>query len=132
MTRSLRICLADDDADSRNVMQRLVEALGHSVACTADNGQTVVERASSGHIDLAIVDLEMPVLDGLAAAEELWTSLHIPVVLVSGHSDFSHIVRDQEPIATYLAKPVFLESLRRAIDQALQRFGQPLNGGHSK
>ena len=112
-------------------MRRLVESLGHSVACTAENGAKVVEHASSGQIDLAIVDLEMPVLDGLAAAEELWTTRHIPVVLVSGHSDFSQIVREQEPVATYLAKPVFLESLKRAIDQALERGGPPVQNGHS-
>ena len=119
MTRSLRICLADDDADSRAMMRKLLESLGHCVQCTVSDGQKLVEVANDLELDLAIVDLEMPVLDGLAAAEEIWNSWHIPLILVSGHSDFNNIVRDKEPISTYLTKPVLLDSLKRAIDKAV-------------
>ena len=121
MDGKLRIAVADDDVGFRETLRRMVLALGHEVGLVATNGAELVESARQTPVDLAIVDLEMPVMDGLAAAEELWQAHRTPVILLTGHADFGNIVRDQEPIATYLLKPVSLQRLGDAIDEALRK-----------
>jgi response regulator NasT len=89
--------------------------LGHRVVCEADNGKALIDACTGMDVDLAILDFEMPVLDGLATAELLTKNKNIPVILLSGHPDLQHIVVDNEPVALCLTKPVSLETLERSI-----------------
>ena len=70
-------------------------------------------------IDLAIVDLDMPIMDGLAAAEHA-AKAGVPVILLSGHADAEHVVMEQEPIAARLCKPCTIEELQTAIECAVR------------
>jgi CheY-like chemotaxis protein len=121
MSQSLRIGVADDDAGYRAVIKEMLSSLGHTVVGLAENGEQLVEQCRSVRPDVLLIDLEMPVLDGLATAEEINADERIPIILVSGHSDFSEVVRHHEPIAAFLAKPVTLESLNRALREAMAR-----------
>jgi response regulator NasT len=115
--RLLRICIAEDDDDVRHALKAMVTCLGHEVVFEAENGQGVVEAATDLEFDLLIADLEMPVMDGLAAAEEIAQLKSVPVILLSGHADILSVVEENEPIALRLLKPVTLERLRAAIEQ---------------
>jgi two-component system, response regulator PdtaR len=115
--RLLRICIAEDDDDVRRALKTMITCLGHEVVFEAENGQGVLKAAAEHEFDLVIVDLEMPVMDGLAAAEEIAHLKDVPVILLSGHADILSVVEENEPIALRLLKPVTLERLRAAIEQ---------------
>ena len=119
MPRSLTVIIADDEPNTRQTLQRMLSALGHTVLALAENGQELLDQCQQQCPDLAIIDLEMPVLDGLATAEELRASSEVPIILLSGHPDFNQVVRQNEPIEVYLAKPVTLSALDRAIQKAV-------------
>lgn len=119
MGRSLTICIADDEPQVRQILDRMLAALGHRVLSAAENGQQLLDDCHRQPPELAIIDLEMPVLDGLAAAEELRTFCDVPVILLSGHPDIQKVVRGREPIEVYLEKPITLRTLEAAIQQAL-------------
>jgi two-component system, response regulator PdtaR len=115
----VRIALADDEADLRMSMARLLQLLGHEVVCTAANGVELLEACQQNVVDLAILDLDMPIMDGLTAAEEL-AERGIPAVLVSGHPDVQEVVLEHEPVVTRVMKPATIDALRDAIRQALR------------
>jgi two-component system, response regulator PdtaR len=117
-TAPIRIAVAEDQAEVRRTFVRLLELLGHQVVCSASNGAELVDQCIDQAVDLAFVDLDMPVMDGLAAAAEV--SRHgIPVVLISGHPDVYDVVVEHEPVVARLLKPASVPELQRAIAEAL-------------
>jgi response regulator NasT len=100
------------------IIVRLLERLGHKVICAVSNGAELLCECSAQQVDLVVTDLDMPVMDGLAAAQEL-SEKGIPVVLISGHPDAEEIVLEHEPVVARVLKPVSLQSLQSAIEQAL-------------
>ncbi|QDT71542.1 response regulator [Lacipirellula limnantheis] len=116
----VRIALADDEPDLRISMTRLLTLLGHNVVYAAADGAELLEACAAHDVDLAIVDLDMPVMDGLTAAEEL-AERGIPAVLVSGHPDVREVVVEHEPVVTRVMKPATIDKLREAIRVALCR-----------
>jgi CheY-like chemotaxis protein len=113
-----RIAVADDEPQVRATFVRLLEALGHQVVCAAANGAELVERCASIDVDLAFVDFDMPVMDGLAAAAEV-SKFGIPVVLISGHPDAYDVVVEHEPVVAKLLKPASVDQLQSVIGCAL-------------
>lgn len=113
------IAVADDHADLRRSLVILLEHLGYRVICAVANGKELLELCFDEKVDVVLVDLDMPEMDGLAAAEEI-AARGIPVVLISGHPDADEMVLEHEPIISWISKPVMtLESLQGAIEQAL-------------
>jgi CheY-like chemotaxis protein len=92
--------------------------LGHKVVCSAANGEELIDQCAHEDVDIAFVDLDMPVVDGLAAAE-IVSERGIPVILVSGHPDARQVVVEEEPVVARITKPASIEALQRAIKQAL-------------
>jgi two-component system, response regulator PdtaR len=116
---SARIAVAEDEPDIRKTFVRLLELMGHTVVYSVSNGAELLDQELvAANVDVVFVDLDMPVMDGLAAAEEVERK-GIPVVLVSGHPDSESVVIDQEPVITRITKPATLDSVQRAIEQAL-------------
>jgi two-component system, response regulator PdtaR len=114
----VRIALAEDEPDIRTTFVRLLEHLGHRVICAVSNGAELLDQCSGQQVDVVFVDLDMPVMDGLAAAQEL-AQKGIPVILISGHPDAEELVLEHEPIVAAVSKPASPESLQIAIKQAL-------------
>jgi response regulator NasT len=114
----IRIAVADDEPVVRSTFVRLLELLGHNVVCSASNGAELIDLCSGQEVDVAFVDLDMPVMDGLAAAAEV-SKQGIPVVLISGHPDVYDVVVEHEPVVTRLLKPASIDDLRQAIKDAL-------------
>jgi len=124
----VRIAVAEDEPDIRKTFVRLLEYLGHKVVCAASNGEELVDHCLQEEVDIVFVDLDMPIIDGLAAAEML-SEKGIPVILVSGHPDVCNVVVENEPVVARIVKPATIDSLRRAIDAALasrERMGHKL------
>ena len=114
----VRIALAEDDHDLRKAFVGMLELLGNKVVCAAADGAELLEACVVTEVDLAMVDLDMPVIDGLEAAEEI-AERGIPVVLISGHPDVREVQLEHEPVVTRIVKPATLESFRKAIAEAL-------------
>jgi len=87
----VRIAVAEDEPDVRKTFVRLLECLGHTRVLSVSNGEELIDQCSQAEVDIAFVDLDMPVVDGLAAAEAV-AERGIPVILVSGHPDVRQVV----------------------------------------
>jgi len=116
--QQIRIAVAEDEPDVRTTFVRLLEVLGYKVVCAVGNGEELIEQCVQLEVDLAFVDLDMPVIDGLAAAEII-SEKGIPVILVSGHPDARQVVLEEEPVVARITKPAKTEELQRAIQIAL-------------
>jgi two-component system, response regulator PdtaR len=116
----VRIAVAEDEPEVRKTFVWLLQRLGHDVICEAANGEELLDKCQLGKVDLVFVDLDMPIMDGLTAAEHI-KQRGIPVILVSGHDDAEHVVLEHEPVVTCLRKPISLEVLQDSINFALRR-----------
>lgn len=121
----LRILVADDDRDvAENICEEL-EALGHTVVAIAKNGDEAVRFAQRYEPDLVIMDIKMPVVDGLVASKELMAAHPVPIILLTSYSDPDWIAEaDAIGVQAYLVKPAESSELRPAIQLALSRFRQ--------
>jgi DNA-binding response OmpR family regulator len=124
----VRVAFADDEPHLRRGMARLLTQLGYEVVCNAEDGATLLEYCRGGEVDVALVDLDMPVMDGLATAQEL-SAQGIPVILISGHPDAEHVVVEAEPVVSCIFKPASADvldaAIRAAVDQHAGRRGRP-------
>ena len=128
-SRNPMILIAEDDDDGRNMMQTLLRLKGYAVIGAA-NGLQAVELALTKLPDLILLDLELPMLDGLAVTRNLRHHprfRQVPIVVVSGHDPVKH--RDAALSAgctDYLLKPVDFEHLEKILTTSV-----PLSDGDS-
>ncbi len=114
----VRVAIADDDATQRILLQLFVERLGHHVAWQAENGRQAISLCGAERVDVVLMDLDMPEVDGLEAADQI-SEWGVPVVLISGMPDSQYLVLELEPIVSHLTKPVSMQTLNSAILHAL-------------
>lgn len=120
---ALRIVVADDERETRDFYQELLQRLGHQVIGTASSGAQLVELCRAMRPDVVITDIKMPDMDGIEAAARANKHHQAPIILVSAHHDAELIVRaGTEYIMAYLIKPVKEADLMAAIALAVMRF----------
>lgn len=120
---SLRVLVADDDEVVRAVVTEMVQSLGHQVVAQARDGREAVALAEQTPLDVALLDIYMPQLDGLQATEEITRHQALPIIIVTAYADESLIQRAAEAGAfSYLVKPITRERLVAAISTARARF----------
>jgi two-component system, response regulator PdtaR len=118
-----RVVIAEDEALIRLDLKEMLEEEGYVVAGEAGDGRTAVELADSLKPDLVILDIKMPVLDGISAAEQIAAKRTTPVVILTAFSqrDLVERARDAGAMA-YLVKPFTKADLVPAIEMAMSRF----------
>jgi two-component system, response regulator PdtaR len=122
---SLRILIADDESIRLLSLRAQLAALGHRVVAEASTGEEAVALAVSTQPDLAILDIKMPLVDGIEAAERITQTRPIPIILLTAYSESQLVERAaQANISAYLMKPVSEEDLLPALTLALTRFRQ--------
>jgi two-component system, response regulator PdtaR len=122
---ALRILIADDESIRLLSLRKQLAALGHNVVAEASTGDEAVTLAASALPDLAILDIKMPVVDGIEAAEKITQARPIPIILLTAYDEAQLVERAaQANISAYLMKPVAEEDLLPAITLALARFRQ--------
>lgn len=123
MKDRLRILIADDEAIRVMTLRTQLRALGFEVVAEATNGREAVELAARCQPDLAILDIKMPELDGIAAARQITARRPIPVILLTAYSEPELVERATEAgVFAYLVKPVSEEDLLPTILLARARF----------
>jgi CheY-like chemotaxis protein len=119
----LRILLAEDNPVNQRLAVRLLEKRGHRVI-VASNGQEAVAALQTAVVDLVLMDVQMPIMDGFEATaaireKEAGGSRHLPIVALTAHA----MKGDRERCLSagmdgYLPKPIRAEEL----DELLERF----------
>jgi len=123
--KPLRILIADDESIRLLSLRAQLTTLGHEVVAEASTGAEAVAQAASRQPDLAILDIKMPLMDGIEAAERITQARPIPIILLTAYSETQLIERAaQANISAYLIKPVVEDDLLPAIALALTRFQQ--------
>lgn len=123
MMQKLRILLADDEALIRLDLREMLTEAGHEIVGEAANGQEAVQLAQELHSDIVIMDVKMPVMDGLTAAQQITEAEIAPVLLLTAYSQQDIVARATEAgVIAYLVKPVREQQLFPAIEVAVSRF----------
>lgn len=115
--------MADDEALIRLDLREMLTEAGHEIVGEAANGQEAVQLAQELHPDIVIMDVKMPVMDGLTAAQQITEAEIAPVLLLTAYSQQDIVARATEAgVIAYLVKPVREQQLFPAIEVAVSRF----------
>ncbi len=121
----LRVLVAEDESLIRLDLVEMLREEGYDVCGEAADGQQAVELATELRPDVVVMDVKMPVLDGLSAAEQLVTARVAPVVILTAFSQRDLVERAREAGAmAYLVKPFQKKDLVPAIEMAVSRFAE--------
>jgi two-component system, cell cycle response regulator DivK len=116
------IMVVEDYDDTRMLLKQYLEGLGYSVL-EASNGQEAVDIANHEHPDLILMDLDLPILDGIAATQQIrqQTELDkVPIVAVTAYPlSYSHVKAFAKGCNEYMAKPIDMTELERLVNRYL-------------
>ena len=124
MMQSLKILIADDEAPARNRLRELLEdiVLGDiadiEIVAEAKNGKEAIDLAAEVKPDVMLLDIRMPVMDGLEAAQHAQKLAHKPHIIFTTAFDAYAIKAFDLNAVDYLLKPIRLERLQTAINKA--------------
>ena len=118
-----RIMVVEDYEDTRVLLKYGLEQLGYSVL-EASNGQEAVDIAGREHPDLILMDLDLPILDGIAATQhirQLPELEHVPIVAVTAYPmSFTHVKAFAKGCNEYMPKPIDMAKLEQLLSRYLQ------------
>jgi signal transduction histidine kinase/DNA-binding NarL/FixJ family response regulator len=118
-----KVLVVDDTPGSRSVLVDLLDSIGFEVM-PADNGQHALDQAQAWRPDLIVMDILMPVMDGLEATQRLRQMPHgkdIPVIVVSAGASDADMEKSMRVGATaFLVKPVDFEALLKHVEALLE------------
>ena len=118
-----RILVAEDEALIRMDLVEMLAEAGYEVVAQATNGAEAIELAELHKPDLAILDVAMPVLDGISAAEKIISIA--PVLMLTAFSQRELIDRARDAgVMAYVVKPFTIGDLVPAIEIAMSRHTQ--------
>jgi len=122
----MRVLIADDEALIRMGLQTMLREMGYTIAAAAADGVAALRLAAETRPDLAILDIKMPGMDGLAVAEAIAEHHPLPVVMLTAYSERDLIERAAatETVQAYLVKPVREADLAPVIELAVARFAE--------
>jgi two-component system, response regulator PdtaR len=120
-----RVVIAEDEALIRMDLAEMLAEEGYDVVAAVEDGEQAVERSEELRPDLVILDVKMPRLDGIAAAQRIASQRIAPVVMLTAFSqrDLVESARDAGAMA-YLVKPFGKSDLLPAIEMAVSRFAE--------
>lgn len=117
-----RIMVVEDYDDTRMLLKQALEMLGYSVL-EASNGQEAVDIADRERPDLILMDLDLPILDGIAATQRIRQQEHmesVPIVAVTAYPlSYSRVKAFAKGCNEYMPKPIDMSELARVVDRYL-------------
>ncbi len=122
-TDSLRIIVADDEAVIRMGLKTMLQALNHKVIATARNGKEAIEKVKQFEPDMLLLDIKMPDMDGLTAAQILASEAPLPIVMLTAYSQKALVEKAINAfVMGYLVKPVDENRLGPCIELAVAQY----------
>ncbi|MEU5553261.1 MULTISPECIES: ANTAR domain-containing response regulator [unclassified Micromonospora] len=120
-----RVLIAEDEALIRLDLAEMLAEEGYEVVGEAGDGETAVRLAEELKPDLVILDIKMPIMDGLAAAERIAGARIAPVIILTAFSQRDLVERARAAGAmAYLVKPFQKSDLVPAVEIALSRYSE--------
>jgi response regulator NasT len=120
-----RVVIAEDEALIRLDLAEMLGEEGYDVVGQAGDGERAVELAEELRPDLVVLDVKMPKLDGIAAAERIASRRIAPVVILTAFSQRELVERARDAGAmAYLVKPFTKADLVPAVEMAVSRFAE--------
>ena len=118
-----RILVAEDETLIRMDLVEMLTEAGYEVIAQATNGEEAIALANEHKPDLAILDVQMPVLDGISAAEKIIAIA--PVLMLTAFSQRELVDRARDAgVMAYVVKPFTISDLVPAIEIAISRHSQ--------
>jgi len=119
----VRILVAEDEALIRMDLVEMLQEAGYTVVAQASNGEEAIALATEYKPDLAILDVKMPILDGISAAEKIISIA--PVLMLTAFSQRELVERARDAgVMAYVVKPFTIGDLVPAIEIAISRHTQ--------
>lgn len=120
-----RVLLAEDEALIRLDLAEMLTEAGYEVVGQASNGEEAVSLAESLRPDLIIMDVKMPVMDGLTAAETIGEQRICPVIMLTAFSQKELVERARDAgVMAYIVKPFTVSDVTPAIEVATSRWAE--------
>lgn len=120
---AVRVVVAEDEALIRLDLVEMLADAGYEVVGQAATGEAAVELVQRTAPDVVVLDIRMPAMDGLTAAEVIMSERPTAIVMLTAFSERDLIARARDAgAAAYLVKPVAPSDLVPAIELALARF----------
>ena len=120
-----RILIADDESLIRLDLKEMLTHLGYDVVAEVGDGGAAIDLSRKLKPDLVIMDIKMPEVDGIAAAEILTREQIAPVVLLTAYSDQALVERARDAgVVGYVVKPFREAELLPVIELSLTRFAE--------
>lgn len=118
-----RILIADDDPIVRLDIREILEAADYEVVAEASDGFEAIELCQKYRSDLVLMDIRMPLLDGLAASKKILDDgLAYGVILLSAHSEDQYVEKAKRyGVSGYLVKPLDAKSLIPMVGVCIQK-----------
>lgn len=121
----VRAVVAEDEALIRLDIVESLTAAGYEVVAEAGDGRAAVDAVREHRPDVVVMDVKMPVMDGLSAAEEIASERLAPVVMLTAFSQRELVERARSAGAmAYVVKPFTEADLVPAIELAVARFDE--------
>ncbi|MEY4444559.1 MAG: hypothetical protein RL301_638 [Actinomycetota bacterium] len=118
---SMRVLVAEDEALIRLDLVEMLTEAGYEIVAQASNGAEAIELVEIHKPDLAIMDINMPIMDGLTAAEKIVNST--PVLMLTAFSQRDLVMKASEiGVMGYVVKPFTINDLIPAMEVATSRF----------
>jgi len=115
--------IVDDEPLLRRQVADALSSFGFDQLVEAENGQQAVEMARSEKPLLIVMDISMPIKDGVSAAAEINSLTPLPIVLLTGTTDAETVARAREAgVMNYLLKPFREEQLAVVVDLAIDQY----------
>jgi len=123
----LKVLIADDEPIILLDLKQMLENLGYEVVAEATDGQQAVDLARETQPDVCILDVKMPVMDGIEAVTIITEENIAPAILLTAYSDKELVDRAKAAgVFAYLVKPFKPSDLPPSIEVARSRFEQNL------
>ena len=120
-----RVLVAEDEAIIRLDLAEMLQEAGYDVVGQAGDGEQAVAMALDLRPDIVIMDVKMPVMDGITAAEQIGKERICPVVMLTAFSQTELVERARDAgVMAYVVKPFTASDVTPAIDIALSRWSE--------
>jgi DNA-binding NtrC family response regulator len=126
----VRILIVEDERIIGFDLRRRLARMGYTMVAVTASGEEAIAYAHQLRPDLVLIDVQLHgPMDGVEAAQQIWTQAEIPVVFMSGYTTVETLARVWRTVpADYLSKPFFDDQLRAALERTLETRRQRQSG----